>query len=469
MHFTTRDDLGTFAPSGDTQALLSLMHLSDAHVIDSVSPARCEWVELLGSDPHWAPLLHMHRPYEALTHWTLAAHVDRVRQYGCGPASGRPFDLAIHTGDNIDNAQHNELQTFLTLMAGGRTRLSAAGGVHEPSAELGDGPWPFWCPESGIPDLWKPQGYPVVEGFVQRVSADVHSQGVGCAWASLPGNHDVMRQGTALLNPEIEAIAVGSNKTLARPTEFWPHDPLSMFTQNPAAFSAGATRQVPADPGRAGVDLASWIAAHIAHGACGLTPLNQTSASADTVIDTEHARIILLDTNHPAGDYQGSVGAAQLAWLEDRLSEVDAQKGRFAVLCSHHGSASLTNTLGHDPERLHAAQVTALLHRHPSVVAWLVGHRHVHRVVAHPGASGGFWEITTGSLIDWPCQTRSVEFLVHGNSHLELVCTLVDHLAPKDSLAALHKDLARRFARDAASGMQGLPSDGNVRLLRPRP
>ena len=32
-------------PAGQGQTLVSLLHLSDAHVIDTVSPARCEWIE----------------------------------------------------------------------------------------------------------------------------------------------------------------------------------------------------------------------------------------------------------------------------------------------------------------------------------------------------------------------------------------------------------------------------------------
>jgi metallophosphoesterase (TIGR03767 family) len=468
MHYSLRLDLGGTAPAGHGSSLLSVLHLSDAHVIDTVSPARCEWVELLGQDPHWAPLLHMHRPYEALAHWTLAAHVDRARQMGAAPGSARPFDLAISTGDNIDNAQHNELDTYLRIMAGGTTHMSAAGGVHQPSAELGSVPWPFWCPDACVQDTWKPLGYAPVNNFIARVGAEIHSQGFGFAWASLPGNHDFMRQGTALLNPAIEAIAVGSGKTLARPTGLWPDDVLTRFARDPAAFSAGTTRQILANPARAGLDRRAWVAAHMAHGASGLGAQHVLDGGADTWFDTEHARFILLDTNHPGGDFEGSIGAAQLAWLADRLTEVDTERsGRFAVICSHHGSVSLTNTLGDDPERRHAAELTALVHRHPCVVAWLVGHRHLHRITPQPGPSGGFWEITTGSLIDWPCQARTVEFIRHDNGSMEIVSTLLDHAAAPDSLSGLHLTMAHRFAGSAAAHMQGQPTDGNTRLIRP--
>jgi hypothetical protein len=117
-----------------------------------------------------------------------------------------------------------------------------------------------------------------------------------------------------------------------------------------------------------------------------------------------------------------------------------------------------------------AQALTEAVHRHPSVVAWLVGHRHLHRVTAHPHPQGlgrGFWEITTASIIDWPSQTRAVEILRHPDGQLEMVCTLLDHQAPAGSLAALHANLARRFAGGAAAHMQGEAGDRNVRLLLP--
>ena len=470
LNHTLREDLGKVTAQGRPTALLSLLHLSDAHIIDAASPARCEWVELLAQDALWKPLLHMHRPYESLTHWAVAEHVHQARRNPVAPWTKRPFDLSISTGDNIDNAQQNELDACIAILGGGQTRLSAVGSVQDPSTELGTGPWPFWCPDAKVADTWKPQGYPAVEDYLARVSAEVHSDGFGFPWTSLPGNHDYMRQGTALPEPLIERIAVGSDKTLRRPDGFDPVDPLTLFVNSPGEFSQGATRQVSPVAGRHAVDRLSWIKAHARHGAVGYTAEQVARGNADIVIDTEHVRIIMLDTNHPAGDYQGSIGAAQLAWLEDRLAEVDAQPGRLAVLASHHGSVSLTNTRGNDPERLHADALTSVAHRHACVVAWLVGHRHLHRITPHPGSSGrasGFWEITTASLIDWPCQMRAVEILRHGNGQIEIVCTLLDHEATPGSLARLHLDLAHRFAGDMASHMQGQATDGNVRLMRP--
>ena len=117
-----RTDLGGTAPGGNAECLLALWLMSDVQVLDAASPARGEWVELLGDSPKWQPLLPMHRPYESLTHWALAEHVDKVRRDPTGPHSRRPYDLALSLGDNIDNAQHNELDAFLAIVAGGRAQ-----------------------------------------------------------------------------------------------------------------------------------------------------------------------------------------------------------------------------------------------------------------------------------------------------------------------------------------------------------
>lgn len=479
MNDWVRTDLGGKPPTHAGQALLCLVQVSDAHVIDTVSPARCEWIELLGDDPLWKPLLHMHRPYEALTHWALAAHVERLHQNRLAPVTQRPYDLLLSTGDNIDNAQANELETFLTLLSGGTTHLSAYGGVHEPGADFdgagkpGGKPWPFWVPDAGVACAWKSKAYPAVEDYLARVSAPLHSPGLGFAWTSVPGNHDVMRQGTAYPNAALERIATGADKTLRCPDGFAPEDPLRLFVEQPERFSQGATRRIDPDPMRRAVDLRGWLQAHVSRGCAGYLANHVQSGTADTVIDTEDVRLILLDTNHPAGDYQGSVGLAQLDWLEARLAEVDAEPGRLAVLVSHHGSVSLVNTRGDDPERQLAQALLSVAHRHPCVVAWLVGHRHVHAVQAHrhpqgPSAGPGFWEISTASVIDWPAQLRAVELLRHPDGCVEIACTLLDHQAPTDSLAHLHLRLAKQFAGAQAAVMQGPPEAGTVRLIRPR-
>ena len=467
-----RTDLGgTVHDPNRGRTVVRLVHLSDLHVIDVASPARAEWVELLGDDPKWRPLLHMHRPYEALTHWALAAHVEAIHRDPTAPWTGGAYDLALSTGDNIDNAQRNELDAYLAIMSGGQAQLRASGGPQDPEGDASvAAPWPFWCPEPGVDDTWKPLGYPAVEGWFERVDAPVTSPGLGIPWASLPGNHDVMRQGTALTNQRLERIAVGSGKSLQRPPGFLPDDPGTMFVDSPERFSCGPMRPVTSDPDRRAIDMQEWFAAHAAAGAVGDDGEHVRDTGpgcGDKVIDVGDVRIVVLDTNHPDGDYQGSVGTAQLAWLDERLAAVDAEPGRYAIIASHHGSASLDNVRGGRPDRHLGDALLDVVHRHPCAIAWLVGHRHVHRIEPRPGAAGGFWEISTGSIIDWPSQVRAVEVVEHADGSVEIVTTLLDHGAPSGSLAALHRDVASRFAGSFAAAMAGSPGDGTARLMLP--
>jgi len=74
-------------------------------------------------------------------------------------------------------------------------------------------------------------------------------------------------------------------------------------------------------------------------------------------------------------------------------------------------------------------------------------------------------------VVDWPCQTRVVELLDHGE-YLSIVTTMVDHdtpaappvpLATSDDLAALHRELAANVPWDV-SVMAGTAADRNVEL-----
>jgi hypothetical protein len=106
------------------------------------------------------------------------------------------------------------------------------------------------------------------------------------------------------------------------------------------------------------------------------------------------------------------------------------------------------------------------------VILWLNGHTHTNAVRPHRGMvkGRGFWEVTTCALVDWPCQTRVVELLDHGD-YLSIVATMVDHDTPAapvslettDDLAALHRELAANVPWDV-SVLAGTAGDRNVEL-----
>ncbi len=458
-----RHDLADETTVGPGSGELSLVHLSDAHIVDAASPARCEWVELRGDDPRWRPLLHMHRPYEALAVHALAAHVEQIRTHPIGPTTARPHDLVLSTGDCIDNAQVNELRAYLTLMGGGRTSLDQRGCALDPPSGTAES-WPFWDPAGRYDSRWS-SWFPLVEDLVARASEPVHSPGLGLAWTSVVGNHDLLRQGTALTTDELESIAVGAHKAWAPQPDFSPCDPLAQYIDAPHTFSDGPGQAVAADPDRRAIDRQLWAAAHLQAGAIGISSPASSGDSLDAVLDIDAVRIITLDTTHPQGDFQGSASSSQLEWLDAMLTEVDKDRDRFTIIASHHGPDSLVNRRGDDPQRRHRGDLLTVAHRHPSLIAWLVGHRHIHRIEPHAGPHGGFWEITTGSIIDWPSQTRSIEVLRHARGLVELRTTVNDH-GDNAELAALHRRLAASFAEHSGeTHRRGRDLDADTQLF----
>ena len=151
---------------------------------------------------------------------------------------------------------------------------------------------------------------------------------------------------------------------------------------------------------------------------------------------------------------------------------------RLVIVFSHHGTDTLDNSrgghAGPDGQPLLGANLVALLHRFPNVVLWLNGHTHTNTVRPRPDPADpkrGFWEVTTCAVVDWPCQTRVVELLDHGE-YLSIVTTMVDHDTPvapslaletSDDLAALHRELAANVPWDVTV-MAGTTADRNVEL-----
>jgi hypothetical protein len=99
-----------------------------------------------------------------------------------------------------------------------------------------------------------------------------------------------------------------------------------------------------------------------------------------------------------------------------------------------------------------------MLSRSASVVLWLNGHVHVNRITSH----GRLREVTTASLVDWPCQGRIVELYETTGAGVAIATTMLDHDA--DGLAGLHRELAGNaymyFGFD--SGSAGAPADRNA-------
>jgi metallophosphoesterase (TIGR03767 family) len=495
-----RDDLGTAAADaqGSGRPLLCLVHITDLQLADVQSPARFEFLNARFADPRYAEIVPVQRPQEALAVHAVDA---TIRTLGAvrGPATGLPAQLAVTTGDAIDNAQWNELQVFLTLFEGGVVTPDSGGpdyeGVQSPD-------WPgevFWRPDGAGPDgldLFRTEfGFPHHPGLLQRALREFTAVGLGLPWLSCFGNHEALDQGVGRQTPGLAAALTGGRKPTDLPPDFDHDQALELFTTRPEAFMAGPSRPVTPDAFRRPISRRDFVDAHLRTGSRpfghGFSERNRLDGTAYYVHDTPAARFIALDTNCLAGGAAGCLDRDQARWLEARLGEVhsayrgadgnEIQTGhddRLVILFSHHGSGTLDNSRGTHSgpggePALSAADLVALLYRFPNVVLWLNGHTHTNAILAHRDPADparGFWEVTTCAVADWPCQTRVVELVDHGE-YLSIVTTMVDHDTPlgpvsletSDDLAALHRELAANVPW-AVSVMAGTASDRNTEL-----
>ena len=498
-----RDDLGAPDPAARPQAgrpLLTLVQVTDLQLADVQSPTRFEFLNRYFADPRYAEIVPVQRPQEALNAHAIDATLRTINAVR-GPVTGAVPQLAVTTGDAIDNAQWNEMQAFLALFDGGVVRPGSGGhgyvGVQSPD-------WPddfFWKPDGcGVhgEDLFRREfGFSHHPGLLERAMEEFSASGLRLPWLSCFGNHEALNQGVGRITTGVAAALTGNQKPLRLPEDFDHDRALHMFTERPEAFMAGPSVTITADPGRRPITRREFVEAHFRPGARpfghGFTEQNRLDGTAYYAHDTPAARLIALDTSCVAGGAAGSLDPDQARWLEARLAEAhssyrgpDGNEVRtgnddmLVVVFSHHGVDTLGNTRarrdGRDGEApLGAAEVVALLHRFPNVVLWLNGHTHLNAVRPrpdpdHPGR--GFWEVTTCAIVDWPCQARIIEIIDSGGC-LSVVCTMVDHDSPAaprslqtvDDLAALHREIAANMpVIGADSGRAGTPGDRNAEL-----
>lgn len=483
-------------------ALSSFVQITDMHVLDAQSPVRVEFVHpLIGSAS---------RPQDTLTTQGFVALVNRINQLRRGPFTGRTFDAVVTTGDNTDNHEHIELEWYLTVLNGGELTPNT-GDPHRYEGTQDSGFDLYWSPESTYPDSFKNVGFPVIDGFLSSAISPVSSPGLDLPWYAVFGNHDVAVLGTAptgidpitaLYTGAIKFGAPGSAEEAERLTLALRQDPAAVpgvlaGMTNPARVVTPDARRTPFTPRQ--FMAAHWDAANVGPGPHGHGFAPDAGETGIGYYSFEIAPGVVgisMDSTNRGGLVDGSLGAAQLRWIESTLAagssrfyggdgrEVRQQRDdTYFVLFSHHTSDTM-GTLIPDPEnpfesRHSGHELIALLHRFPNVCAWVNGHTHDNRVFAHAGPTPqqSFWEINTASHIDFPQHARIIEIVDNRDGTLSLLSTLIESDAPYEvpysdrstnGLASLYRELSYNDVNRDPERVGG-PADRNVELLLAAP
>ncbi|MFE1177435.1 TIGR03767 family metallophosphoesterase [Streptomyces sp. NPDC058773] len=466
-------------------ALASFVQFTDLHLVDVQSPLRYEYLRSETASA-W-------RPQEALSVAGVVSLIERVNALPGGPATGAPLSFVMTTGDNTDNNSKLELEWFLTAMSGGKITPNSGDrrryeGVQDSGLKL------YWQPDSALRDADKERGFPRLDGFLEAAIRTVHSPGLRLPWYSTVGNHDSLPGGCyAPGDPYWTEVATGERKLETLPAaeaaKVWQAvkeglDPKGEDFKRLLKSHAKQARRITPDERRAPFTRAEYLRAHLDPAHTGPGPHGHGYTAADlegnrlyyTFRISDDVLGISLDTTDPGGHYTGSVGDAQLAWLERTLKENEKGEKAHVLVFSHHTSKTMNNTRP-DPARPHekrhsGAELVEVLAAHPGVVGWINGHSHKNEIIPH----GSFWEISTASHIDFPQLARVIELVDNHDGTLSLFTTLVESAAPhrtdftdlsQTGLAALYRELSFN-APEARSDLAGKARDRNVELLLKR-
>ncbi|PVZ66347.1 hypothetical protein [Pelagibaculum spongiae] len=169
-----RNDLRSpiYAESAQRNSVAFMLHMSDVQVVDEESPALTPTNDFGLDGEIFQGSYRPHSPY--LPHMAN----ELVKAANQVAANTRDFDIAIHTGDAIENAQANELTMFLTLLNGGNVNpdSDSSNGAVDVDANSANAPFP-------------------AEGFRLQHSGDIPAGTLPAPWLSVIGNHDILQQG----------------------------------------------------------------------------------------------------------------------------------------------------------------------------------------------------------------------------------------------------------------------------------
>ena len=213
----------------------------------------------------------------------------------------------------------------------------------------------------------------------------------------------------------------------------------------------GPTVRVPADPARREMGFEE-VVARLRSAAARVSPAGPVSL--DYALDLgSRLRLIVLDLVRREGGSGGLVTSNQPGWLQGQLRTAG---DRWVIVVSHQ---PLDSSEGGD-------SLLALLDRAPRVIATLSGHTHRNLITPRATATGGYWQISTASLIDYPQQARALRVLETAGGGVAIQTWMLDHVLP-GPLGAISRELSYLDAQGGRpKGFAGRRIDRNVTLYR---
>jgi hypothetical protein len=408
-------------PGAHRQLIARFVHTADFQLADDESPARVVAVD--------TPVLTdgAFRPQESYGCRTLDAVVHTINQIH----AGAPLDAVVWGGDNVDNAQQNELEWVLSVFNGGAPLRCDSGAIDDPVPG----------PDNDGKDVFTPEG--------SRVP-----------WLWVTGNHDVLNQGNFPVNDAKNAEAIGDYSSGG-----------TRVYGKTGANAAVVQGTVVADPKRALMkrkDLVTRImndaGKSTPHGH-GLGAYAQTSGKMYYTWDIPDTplRFMVVDTSAESGGADGVVHRADIdAFVVPELARAK-RENKWVVIASHHAADKITdgNQVGGvlQPDALTEAEWEKLISSNPQIILDLVGHAHGFRIRRLGKPPTGLWEMQCAAIADYPHEMRLIEIWDEDNGFVSIRSVAVDYISKEHPVTSRALELG---ILDYAVGWGGGTGPGTI-------
>ncbi|MCA9579045.1 MAG: metallophosphoesterase [Myxococcales bacterium] len=426
---------GGSAPATGAQPvrLAAFVHLADIQLTDDESPGRVARIDGPGITSA------AYRPHDAYSCHLLAAMTRSIHTVDAAlrDEQGVGLDFVLLGGDNIDNAQTNELRYLQELLGPAATVECDSGADDDPVPGLQPDPNdpkdPFDAPGLALPYYW------------------------------VTGNHDVLVQGNLVPNALSQAEVTGGTSVGFARDWSQPGGPLG--------------RTLAPDSERAYLSRAGLLEAVMADGSGHGVGAEQAASGRATYafdVPDSRLRVIVVDSSAPRGAAGGVILHAELEGTIRPLFEAAAQDGKWVIVTAHHASASLGDGSGtggaFEADAITPEEWNDFLSAQPHLLLSLVAHSHRHRLNELSGAEGSVFELLTASLADFPHQARVMEVTDEDNGYVRVRATCLNVSVQGDPVAAEGLRLGvLDYAVGWADSSESTPGDRNVDLYVPRP
>ncbi len=451
-------------PEGNGELWLRFAHVTDTHVLDDESPARVVRLANLFY-ASW-------RPQDAYTAQVLDAMIHVLNAYHTGALLPRyRLDFVLHTGDTVDNAQHNELQWFMDTMEGRVVTpdSGALDGVDRPVA-----------PEDNPKLAFQAEGLlPEIPWYVMRGNHDTlcvgnfaidHSSPYPVEWtapllgivAGAVGLHEIDGCLNALSpTMDISPAVILGDMDLA--------DPVTMKLRRDLIMSG----PIPPDLDRQFIDKDRFAQTMLdspslppGHGfgpdsRWGSSLCYSVRPKADVPI-----RLIALDTvasSPPAGlpAYSGVLLRDTFERFFKPAVETAQAAGEWVIVATHQPSGDFD--VPYPARKVGTREFRNYLASQPNVILHLCGHTHRNHYQVIDGPHP-YPEIETCSLIDYPQEARIVEIYYLPETHNFQVKSRM--VSPRADASRLADESFRRALLDNARvpGGETAAKEGTLEL-----